>query len=385
MHRVVELVVAVAGVVVMVEHTGGGMVDSYAKTMLWESCVGAELSGAWRDRVGQASAHCLSRPPEEGGKGGKSLQGADDFGAMMARQTLLKEAPTSKKKMLEAPALQGWGEEGWRTGLHDQASLGGHHHRYGRRKERSGVESERRHSSQGDDYADTFTWYSPSGRSPRSQRRLRFRKKRSPEIHHKPNRLFKGKLRDGFRFPGPAYDSGGPGHTQWWLGTDDLQGHGRTEEGLDDRFQRFLQDMVTHEKLARLQQSNISCVLRSLELVDEGGELRLEAMAEATRQAEVTEELKEDLLEVLDRCWEALRCQPLADSELMPPALQRALSFLRCTRSGRQRACLRQDVRTHLRRHLPDSATHLHSTVDRVLLATEHKLAPVDLNELLMT
>ncbi|XP_042890127.1 uncharacterized protein LOC122265044 [Penaeus japonicus] len=95
--------------------------------------------------------------------------------------------------------------------------------------------------------------------------------------------------------------------------------------------------------------SNFTCVMKKLNYMDDDFNIDYEKSAEALKQLDINENLKEDLLMGMDKCKELTTCLPLEKfGSPMPVKLQRAIALNKCWKKARLSVCMKQDLMKYL-------------------------------------
>jgi len=102
-------------------------------------------------------------------------------------------------------------------------------------------------------------------------------------------------------------------------------------------------------KKVKAKVGTLMCVLKKMGSVDENKNLNIAFMKSETLKysAGLDAALKEDLIDVIDKCHDFTKCVEDKDSPL-PIELQRIMAFLKCDKKKRVAICMKADLRKHM-------------------------------------
>ncbi|XP_042887943.1 uncharacterized protein LOC122263544 [Penaeus japonicus] len=93
--------------------------------------------------------------------------------------------------------------------------------------------------------------------------------------------------------------------------------------------------------------SNFTCVMRKMNYIDDDFNIDYKKSAEETKELDISEDLKEDLLEAMHKCKKLTMCLPLERSP-MPVKLQRIVAMTKCMKKARFGVCMKHDLMRYL-------------------------------------
>ncbi|XP_042887942.1 uncharacterized protein LOC122263543 [Penaeus japonicus] len=93
--------------------------------------------------------------------------------------------------------------------------------------------------------------------------------------------------------------------------------------------------------------SNFTCVMRKMNYIDDDFNIDYKKSAEETKELDISEDLKEDLLEAMHKCKKLTMCLPLERSP-MPVKLQRIVAMTKCMKKARLGVCMKHDLMRYL-------------------------------------
>ncbi|XP_045137274.1 uncharacterized protein LOC123519822 [Portunus trituberculatus] len=95
--------------------------------------------------------------------------------------------------------------------------------------------------------------------------------------------------------------------------------------------------------------SNYTCVLRTINVIDDNLNLRLDTIQRDYYNSPIDPVLRQDLLEGIGICYQLSGCLPVEKTKNpLPPNLQRLLFFDKCEKKQRISNCFKHDVRRNL-------------------------------------
>jgi len=102
-------------------------------------------------------------------------------------------------------------------------------------------------------------------------------------------------------------------------------------------------------KKVKAKVGTLMCVLKKMGSIDEDKNLNVALMKTETEKysAGLDAALKDDLIEIVDKCYEFSKCVEDKDSPL-PIELQRIMAFLKCDKKMRVGICMKADLRKHM-------------------------------------
>nr|XP_027211763.1 uncharacterized protein LOC113805051 [Penaeus vannamei] len=95
--------------------------------------------------------------------------------------------------------------------------------------------------------------------------------------------------------------------------------------------------------------SNFTCVMRKMNYIDDDFNIDYKTAIEETKKLDIADDLKEDLLEAMEKCKDLTMCLPLEKSgSPMPLKLQRIVALNKCWKKARLGVCMKHDLMKYL-------------------------------------